>query len=130
MTEKLAALKKMASYVQEAGYKALVEDDHHIKSFMSGYSVLIFYNPNIANIQFYAGFGGRVTDEFNLPQANAFNELWKYTKCLIKDNGAVAFQADFMFLVDQDDANKLLAELIAIWETTLTAGVRAMLGQT
>jgi hypothetical protein len=33
MTQKLAAIQRIASYVQHAGYKALVEEENQLESF-------------------------------------------------------------------------------------------------
>jgi hypothetical protein len=104
---------KIATLIQEIGYKALVKDNL-ISTSMSGWSVAIIpYGDD--SIQMYLGFTMDANDNFGLDQANEFNKTNRYSKCYLVDNAA-AFEQDFFFDISKPTAKNDLERIFETWE--------------
>ena len=115
MMEPNEALAQLAKMVQEAGYKAQIEQTY-IKTAASGFMSLLFYYHDLGTLQLYSGF--TTPNGFTPNEANSFNSQFRFAKCVLVDD-RVGFEWDHHFNVEDADAAARLSRIFSSWDVTL-----------
>jgi hypothetical protein len=125
MSETEAEIARIATLIQELGYRAQISGET-ISTAMSGWSVLVIVWPG-HSIQMYFGISVDAEDGFGLEQANEFNRTHRFAKCYILEDSA-RFEGDFYFDVTQPDAKEKLDRIFLSWEISI-GGARDALNE-
>jgi hypothetical protein len=120
MHSDLASCHRLASLLQELGYKAKFDaEEGFLETGMAGLRVLAYYFDQ-GTMQLFCGL--RLSEEagFGLHQVNDFNKKYRFSKLYMMDDESLAMEQDFLLDLSSDTALADLQRITGLWEGSLS----------
>jgi len=117
----LAIPSSLTDMIIDIGYRAKPEGAL-IRTSMSGYKVLIFYDEK--SLQFYFGLKDE-EKKFTVQDANMFNKDNRFARCYL-DSGGISFEMDVFFDVESASAKNDLDRFFETFEMIISSAGKAL----